>query len=208
MSNILHKTEQRAYRLLHADGLLDMSIALIIAGFALIPIANESIQDDFWSSFLLLPLYFGVFWGYRWLKRKFTTPRIGFIRFRLEKKSKIFLITLIMSVVLGLSVIIGALFFAGDVENGWVVTLFLSGIIFLSLTLASFLVDLPRLILYGILCAGAAPLGEWLWNQSLVTHHGIPLTFGLTALVIFLYGGSLFLRFIKKYDIPQETNYE
>lgn len=203
----LKKAEQRTYRLVHADGLIDMFIGLIVGSFALIPLINDWMQDDFWSSFIILPVYFLAFYGYRWVKRNITFPRIGVIRYSMQRKGRVFFILLTLCVLLSFSVIVGALFFFGQPGNAWKAILFLSGILFLGFTLASFLLDLPRLTIYGILCAAAGPLGEWLWQEYGVVHHGIPLTYGITALFMLLIGAGLLVRFMRRFQVAQEKPY-
>lgn len=204
----LNQYEKRTYRMVHQDGLIDISAAVFIAGFAFVPLLNDLIQDDFWSSMLLLPVYFLVLWLYRLGKKNITAPRIGVIRYSMQRKSKSSLVLLTTSILLGLALITGALFATRQPGNPWLFSLLLSGFVLIGFNVAAMLMDLLRFSLYGVLMAAAGPIGEWLWNQYGISHHGIPLTYGLTAAIILVIGIILFIRFLQKYQIPEEDQYE
>lgn len=47
-------------------------------------------------------------------------------------------------------------------------------------------------------------IGEWLWTQGYATHHGFPITFGISAGIMILVGLAVFVRLLR--DNPVPTN--
>jgi hypothetical protein len=70
------------------------------------------------------------------------------------------------------------------------------------LSLAAYFLDYPMLYFYGVLLALALPVGEWLWRNKLVTHHGFPLTFGIATATMILIGLYKFVRLLRRYPLP------
>jgi len=70
-------------------------------------------------------------------------------------------------------------------------------ILLIGFTTAAYLLDFKRLYFYGLL-VGIGPLvGEWLWSQGRVTHHGFPITFGISSAIMILTGLAVFSRFLR-----------
>lgn len=201
--NLKH-VEQKAYRLIHEDGLLDLGLGVYVGGFALIPLVNRIIQDDFWSSMILLPVYLLVFLGYRFGKKWITVPRIGLLNYSASRKKKLSTITAVTAVLLFIIFLGGIWSFLNFSKMNFSPLFVLSGCAFLGFCLAAYLLALPRLFVYAVLTAAAGPVGEVLWVNFRTAHHGIPLTFGITALVMILIGIILLIRFFIKYPIPRE----
>lgn len=61
---------------------------------------------------------------------------------------------------------------------------------------AAFILDIPRLYLYGLMLFIAPPIGEWLYQNQGASHHGFPIVFGFSAGVMILTGLVLFIRLL------------
>ena len=202
----LKQAEQKTYRLIHEDGIIDLALGIMFGTFALIPLFNDIIHDDFWSSTILIPAYILVFLIYRLGKRYITIPRIGLIKFSPQRKRKLSIILAVTALLLFIVFIAGIFAFFNFAKLSGAYHLFVFSAVFLiGFGLASYVLALPRFMIYALVAAAAGPIGEILWVNYRTPHHGIPLMFGLTALIMFGFGIVLMLRFLAKYPIPKET---
>jgi MFS family permease len=71
----------------------------------------------------------------------------------------------------------------------------------LTFSIAGYFLDFPRLYLYGILITLAPLIGELLYQNLNVPHHGWPVTFGLGGIVIIGTGVTLFVRFLHDHPL-------
>jgi hypothetical protein len=75
-------------------------------------------------------------------------------------------------------------------------------ILLVGFSLAAYLLDFRRLYLYGLLVWLAPLVGEWLYTNYQVPHHGFPITFGLVAAIMILTGLVLFVRLLRDNPLP------
>jgi hypothetical protein len=198
--NVLEQAERKVYRASFEDGLIDMGIAAFTLMFAVAPLLSVTL-GDFWSSVVFLPFWLVVYLLLRWVKKRFVTPRTGTVIFGAERVAKLRRGGWVM---LGLNVaflLVGVFtfFFPGDL--GFMIALRFSAIMLLFFSMAGYFYDLNQLYVYGVLCALAIPVGEWLWQRELVSHHGFPMVFGTITGIIFLWGLVKFIRLMQM-DIP------
>jgi hypothetical protein len=86
--------------------------------------------------------------------------------------------------------------------SGQIYSIGLGIILLIGFSLAAYFLDFNRLYLYGLL-VGLSPLvGEWLWIQGHASHHGFPITFGITSGIMILTGLIVFIRFLRNNPIP------
>jgi len=79
------------------------------------------------------------------------------------------------------------------------------GLIFLiGFSIAAFFLDFRRLYIYGLLAAISPLVGEWLFINGNATHHGIPITFGITAGIMIIIGMVIFLRLLYNNPVLKE----
>jgi hypothetical protein len=76
-----------------------------------------------------------------------------------------------------------------------------SAIMLVFFSMAGYFYDLSQLYFYGVLCALAIPVGEWLWQGGYASHHGFPIVFGTISGIIFLWGLVKFVRLMQR-DVP------
>ena len=75
----------------------------------------------------------------------------------------------------------------------------LIGLIFLIFcSLVAYFLDFTRLYFYGLLLGVSPLVGEWLYTHWKVSHHGYPVTFGITTALIFLTGLVIFIRVLRQ----------
>jgi hypothetical protein len=111
--------------------------------------------------------------------------------------------TIVNAVALVLGII--ALLTFGSIP-GIVYPIILGMMLLLVFSLAANVTGFDRLYVYGLLAGLAPPVGEWLWAQGYASHHGFPLTFGITAGVMIAVGLVTFVRLIRTNPLPRAGN--
>jgi MFS family permease len=200
----LKEAERKVFRATYNDGLWDVFLGCFFLMFVIAPFLSSSL-GDFWSSAVFLP-----FWGlvllFIWLVRKYVvTPRVGVVNFGRVRKTKLVKFTVIMLFVNVIAFVLGlvAAMNFGRVP-GQTYSIGLGMILLMVFSIAAYFLDFIRLYIYGLL-VGLSPLvGEWLWTQGYATHHGFPITFGLTAGIMILVGLVVFVRLLRDNPVPIE----
>ncbi len=194
----LKRLERKAWTSFYDDGLGDIFLGCIILMFALAPILGRMGLGDFWSSAVFLPFFALVFIAIGLLRKHVVIPRIGLVSFGRARKRRLLKFNVLMLAVLSAGFVLGLLSLRGGVGQAWVRNLRFIAIVLMGFGLAGYFLGFIRLYLYGILIALAIPVGEWLWINMGVPHHGFPVTFGVTAGVIIVTGIVLFMRMLGK----------
>ena len=70
----------------------------------------------------------------------------------------------------------------------WIIPFRFSVLILIGFSLTAYMIEYPKLFLYGVVCSLAIWIGEFLYNQYQVPHHGLPLTFGIISGALVLIG--------------------
>ena len=192
----LKVTERNAFRATADDGLWDLMIASFVAMFAIAPLLSGSL-GDFWSSAVFLPVWGAIYLAIRLVRERFVVPRVGIVEYGPGRKRRLtrFGVILLALNVIALSLgVIAFLMFDSRAVDPVVFPIVLSLIVLAGSSLAAWQLEIPRLLLYGILLALGPLVGEWLWRHGLVSHHGFPIVFGVAAVVIAVSG---LLRFVR-----------
>lgn len=197
----LQEAEREVFRTTYQDGLWDVLLGCFVLLFALAPLLSVSL-GDFWSSVLFLP-----FWGLVtlaiWLIRKHVVaPRVGVVKFGPARKRKLRRFNLVMVVANVIALVAGIVVALRSPVPGQAVAIALGLILLVGFSIAAYLLDFRRLYVYGLL-VGLSPLvGEWLYTQHDVAHHGFPLTFGISAGIMILTGLAIFVRLLRDNPLP------
>lgn len=165
------------------------------------------ILGDFWSSVMFLP-YFGLAYLAIWLIRKYVvTPRVGIVKFGHARKTRLAKFTVVMVAINASALILGilAVISFGKVP-GQIYPIILGMILLIGFSLAAFFLDYNHLYIYGLLVGFSPIVGEWLWNQGYASHHGLPITFGITGSIMILVGLVVFIQFLGDNPVPIEDN--
>jgi hypothetical protein len=205
------QAERRALALSMVDGIWDMLMGLFFFVQAFIDPIEESLGTTRLVAYIplivLLPLGFLAF---RWLKQRFTIPRIGLVktssRTNLQER-RILIVVLVMVVFTG-AVFIGAsmglfeqLGWTGGWLFAWGVDLLFGLLTFAVFCLLAYSLMAPRYYLFGALLGAAMPLTATLRDQS-EWISSLPMMFA--GLVMVLIGALVFGRFIRQYPLPAE----
>ncbi len=200
----LKEAERKVFRTIYNDGLWDIFLGCFFLMFAIAPYLSPSL-GDFWSSVVFLPFWGGVYLAIRLIRKHVVTPRIGVVKFGHARKKKLAKFTVVMLVVNFLALILGlvAAMNFGEV-SGQIYSIILGMILLTGFSIAAYFLDFGRLYIYGLL-VGLSPLaGEWLWAQGLASHHGFPITFGISSSIMILVGLAIFVRLLNDNPVPKE----
>lgn len=201
----LKDIERNIFRETVRDGILDIMIGCILLIFVFAPLLSTRL-GDFWSSAVFLPVWLVMFAGLRFVKRTYIQPRIGKVEYSTYRKRRLKNINLIFLVfnIIALGLGILAFFNIQDFQ-GWIP---FSILMLIGFSLGGFMIESPRLYLYGILTALAPMIGEYLWRNHGFSHHGFPVTFGVLSGIFILTGIMLMVSIFRRYPLPEKEDLE
>jgi hypothetical protein len=200
----LKELEKTAYRSFNQDGILDIQIGCFLLIFAVAPFLSPYL-GDFWSSMIFLPFWALVYFVTRMIKNRLVTPRIGRVEFGSFRKKRLLRLNLVILVFNIIALVLGILSFIQFSEiPGYVHTLRFSILILIGFSLAGYMLEFPRLYIYGVLAAAAPFVGEFLYQNFGISHHGFPVTFGIVSASLIIIGSTILIRIIRKYPVSDE----
>ena len=195
----LKELEKNVYQSTYRDGLIDIQIGSVFLMFAIAPLLSTTL-GDFWSSMVFLPFWALIWLGIRVVRKKIIQPRIGMVKYGTYRKTRLKKMTLVMLVFNLLALTLGAMSFFNFADlPGWIHSVRLSILVLVGFSLAGYMLEFPRLYIYGVLTALAPLVGEFLYTTYGATHHGFPITFGFTSGLIILIGLVILLRLLREY---------
>ena len=195
----LQDLERKVFRSFFQDGLWDILIGCYVLIFAVAPYLSTTSLGDFWSSVVFVPFWLLVWLLVRTAKKRIVTPRVGQVKFGPSRMAKVLKLSIILTVVFTISFVMGIFAFFNSDLSGWIYQVFLGMIILLAFGIGGYFLDFSRLFIYGILLTLAPIIGELLYRNLGASHHGYPVTFGISAGIMILTGAVLFIQFIRKY---------
>ncbi|UCH10545.1 MAG: hypothetical protein JSU61_01220 [Fidelibacterota bacterium] len=202
----LKALERRIWSSSFEDGLWDLFIGTMALGFAIIPLINDVIHSDFWSSFAWLPVNLAVLLFLFFGKRHITMPRVGLVRPTPQRRRKLSVLAWINVAVLSLCAVGGAVAAFGGGETLFGIYPYFMGLLVLTIfSICAYMLSVQRFYIYGLLLVLAPTVGEFLWSRRwpiVSVHHGFPVTFGVAASIIIITGVVLLIRFIQATPIP------
>jgi len=198
----LDELEKKAFKSTYEDGLWDIMLGIIFLAFAAIPILSVRGLGDFWSSLLILPFFAIGYAIFALGKGRITYPRAGVMKIGSQRKKKIARIHIFLNVFLALGILTGFTAFEKFRDMDWFFPAVFAVLILICFSLGARYLDFPRLGYYGAGLTVFVLIGEVLFREGVVTHHGYPLVFGSSGFTIMCIGVVLLLRFMKKYSIP------
>jgi hypothetical protein len=198
----LKEAERRAFTISFDDGLWDIFLGCFFLEFVIAPFLSPFL-GDFWSSVIFLP-FWGLVYLAIWLIRKYIVkPRIGTVKFGPARTAKLKKFTIVMLLVNTFVFILGVIaFLSVGVVSGQIYPAILGLTLLIAFSLAAYFLDFPRLYIYGLLLALSPLVGEWLFTHGYASHHGWPITFGVTCGIMILTGLIIFIRFLRNNPLP------
>ncbi len=206
----LKSLEKKAYRSVFNDGLWDLFIGLLILNFGIGPLFNLLfdlpefffiiISSILWNFMALLIFILG--------KKYITTPRVGYVKFGPERKSKQLKLKIFLMIVFIVNVILLIFPLSGIINYSqitpFLITLLLGiGIFAFPFSVIAYFLDYTRLYYYAFSIA----IGFFLINliTPIVGNPlGIIIIFGVIGVIIVIIGLYYFILFLKKYPLSRE----
>lgn len=184
IQNDLLQAERSTFRAGADIGLWDLLIATLVSMFAIAPLLSVSL-GDFWSSAIFVPILAAVYLALRFVKQRLFVPRIGVVRFGAYRQARLRRLTAVLVVVNLVALALGAVFaFRFEPGGGLLPLIVLAAALLMGFSVAAYFLNIPRYFVYGLLVAIAPFVGEWLFREGYASHHGFPVAYGATALLI------------------------
>lgn len=198
----LKEAEQKVFRVAYNDGLMDILLACFFLMFVIAPYLSPS-MGDFWASAVFLPFWALAFLAI-WLIRKFVViPRIGKVKFGQVRKAKLMKFTLGMLVINTIALVLGIVAAFTIRQLGYLFSILLGIQLLIFFSLGGYFLNMNRLYVYGFLATISQPVGEWLFQHGLASHHGYPITFGTISGIMVLVGLIIFVRLLIQNPLPE-----
>ena len=192
----LKEIERRAYTSYHQDGILDISIAIVILLFSIV-IIGEMPWIGGMAGIFAISIYAG-------LKKTITIPRIGYVKFPQQRAQKLIVFTLVLGL---FSMVAGVFAFMQTLSSGtpdWLLFLIDNYMLTIGVAvsmlflLGGYIFRTKRIYGYSLLTFVLFVVGYFI---------SFPLYYYLTALgaTILTSGLTLVIRFVKKYPKTTEA---
>jgi hypothetical protein len=204
----LKELEKSVFKVSVQDGFIDIIVGLFLLGFAVAPLLSESL-GDFWSTAVVWLIIGLIYLGLQAVRKHLIQPRVGKIEFGSYRKKRLTRLNLVMLVFNLVALIVGiVVFFRFSTLPGWAITFSFSIIMLVGFSLVAYMLEFPRLFIYGILAAFAIQIGEFLYQNFQFSHHGFPAVFGTMSAALILIGLAIMVRILVKYPLPGEDQIE
>jgi hypothetical protein len=203
----LKSLEKKAYRSIFEDGLWDLFIGIIILSLGISTFLGSllNLSED-WLFIIPVGLLNLIAFLIFYLGKKFiTVPRMGFVTFGTNRKSKQQKLKIFLFAFFILNVILFLLPLTGILNYVQFEPLLFSLILGISMftfpfSIIAYFLDFTRLYIYAFLTGIGFFLTDLL-NPIFGSPIDIFLTFGISGGIIVIIGLYLFIRFLKKYPL-------
>jgi hypothetical protein len=210
----LNAVEKKAFKATFEDGVWDLYLGVLLLPLIIFPLVRYALNADLTWAVLAMMLIYGLgFAGFRWLKKHVTLPRLGMIKPGPARQKKLHILRMIGAVAaLSVAALVLLTIFINTFARIAVFGISLQTVIFgiplifwkftflavIGAWLAAWLLDFPRLLLYGFLLGIAIPVDSVYFSET----GWMPLTC-LTVLLAVAIGSIQLVRFLKRYPLPQ-----
>jgi hypothetical protein len=200
----LKKAEKKVFSLATQDGLADVFLGCLFLGWAIAPFYSSTL-GDFWSSAMLLPFWGLVMLGIWLVRRYIVKPRVGVVKFGKSRKTRLQWFIWVMLALNIIALIVGFwISLNAGTMSGRSATVIFGMISLVLFSTAGYFLDFHRLYVYGLLICLSPIVGEWIYANYGVSHHGFPITFGIASGVMLLTGLFIFIRLLQNNPLPKE----
>jgi hypothetical protein len=198
----LKQIERGAYSSYFENGLVDLTVGMIIIAAGIIPIL-ESIGIHRYIGyilFLIIPLL------HVWARIKFINPRIGLVKFRSARKRRIKVSTLLTLLVVMFTILLLVMTITVGIPSSWNIGQFGPMIwiglgVIIIMGIKAYILDFPRLAYLGLIIGICVPLHEYLFRQMGEIEAAV-LGFILPGLLMATMGAYYLVKFLSKYPKP------
>jgi hypothetical protein len=204
----LKDLERSLFRDSIQNGLIEIQIGAFLLMFVVAPLLSPTV-GDFWSSVVFLPFWAIVYLVCRAVNKRVIQPRVGKIEYGTYRKGRLMKMNLFMLGFNLLALVLGFLsFFQYPHLSAWLITAWFSIILLIGFSLVGYMLELPRLYLYGLLIALGPLIGEFLYSHYGFSHHGLPAVFGFAAAALIVIGVVIVIRILYRYPLSDQERME
>ncbi|MBN2603280.1 MAG: hypothetical protein JXA91_04015 [Candidatus Thermoplasmatota archaeon] len=199
----LKELERKAYRFTFKDGLYDITYGSLLISFAVAPILREIIYLGY-IIFMVLPAPLIIILG-KWF---ITIPRIGVVKFNQNRTKSQRKIGILIFILLPLTVAMVIFTALGmfNIELGLYIVPVGAGLFALILlSTIAYVMDYTHFYIYAVSIGLGIPLAELLKPIFGEPLHYL-ISFGISGIIILIYGLITLIKFVQKYPIPKEDN--
>ena len=194
----LKEIEKNAYKVILQDGFIDIELGIMFIGMGInaffsdfVPIFMNILGFIIVGIIAILPVFIG--------KKYIVAPRVGMIKFgakRKAQKKKVLIFSLINTMILVFVLILTINSVLQQLPLHGVSLLLVLGLVFatLPLSILAYIIEFPRLFLYGLLIGFGLSLAEILEFFNVVL---------LIGIVIFIVGLTYLVKFLRKYPLQE-----
>jgi len=208
----LKEVERKAYRSNFEDGLWDMFLGAMLFQSALGMVLYRQGWSELYILAAMLAFVVVVLIAFRLAKKYIIMPRMGLVQFGPARKARKRKLSLILSLSLLLGIVVFAIAIAAyaNVANGsdftnWSPAIYIPFAAFtifsvVVFSLAAYLLDYPRLYLYGWFFGLAMPVNILLDEQFGISY---PWATAVFSAIMVLIGLVLFIRFVQTHPVQE-----
>ncbi len=207
-STDLKALEKQAFSRFYEDGLFDLLLGLMMVALSFGVVIADWLDSELASLLAMLAVAVVLAGAFMFMRARVVRPRLGDFTPRAERRRRITATRLVLlgSFVLGMALfgIVGVAGVMGtpptEVEVLLPVIWFVNATVVLGLM--AYLLDVPRMFLYGVLFGLAGPLLIWpdvLWNVRVPP----PMIFTVLAVPIVAIGAWKLVRFLQNYPVQE-----
>lgn len=201
----LKELEKKAYGFYFKDGIYDMAYGTLLITFAIAPILREIIYLGY-IIFLIIPAPLIILLG----KKYITVPRIGIVKFNKNRVKKQKRIILISSILIPFTIFLLFLtvieVFPGNIGTmlgGYAIPVGAGVFAIILLSAVAYSIDFPHFYIYGIIIGLGIPFADIL-HKIIGPPMDSLIAFGITGIVLLIFGIVTLSKFLQKYPIPKE----
>ena len=198
----LKQAERKVFQTAVNDGLWDLLIGSFVLMFAVGPLLSRSL-GDFGATVIFVPFWLLVYVVISLFRKYVIRPRIGFVVFgpsRNRRLTRYLIVMVVANMVAFIAGTVSAFYF--HVISDWIPMAIFGFTVLLISSFTAYFLNALRLFIYGLLFLLSFIVGEILYVNFNVPHHGFPITFGITAAIIIITGLVIFLRLLRENPVP------
>lgn len=198
----LNEIEKKAWTSYFKDGLYEIVMAhILLVGMLSSTLTEFGVADIIRISIYIPIMFLGVFFVY-FGKKYITTPRLGKVKFKSDRRKNIskLRIAIFTFVILSISIAIAAM--TDNLNKSLPMSIIVPSLMFLFFAVAAYYQDYPRFLISGFVFALSEIIYIYVESKGIITGRGV-LSYGIPGVCILILGLYSLYKFLKKYPKPE-----
>ena len=206
----LKSIERRNWRMIQRDGLTDALFGAIFLASAVVGVLDQTDVADGFRIAALAIIQFGGVLAMILVRRRYVTPRLGRVKYAPRRVRRTHVLRAILAVCVAITVALVVLttlshrlgFTLFGSLDGIGVWLLISAIVLIPIGAIAYVMEYPRLLLYGAFLSAAEFMHIVVEFPKRVPF-GASYVYGTFSIVAFAIGITIFTRFLKSTPRPE-----